>query len=255
MTWEGGGTDAPQVLTVLSGPVIATVDPDTVVQGETVAVSLEGRNLLPGARVVVGGGVRTIRSFVIDGRVEATLDIPEDAAPGPRDVILTNADGGATTAQGGLLVRSAIEPPEVAGVDPNVVVRGQADQDLVLTGQGFQPGALLRIPGPGGFVGPTIFVDAQTLTATLEVTEDAPVGARDVRVENPDGGVGRLAAGLVIDSGLAVERVDPDSLLLGDADTQINIFGQRFGDDSEVDFVGPGGSNDVVATEVAATSW
>ena len=254
LTWDGGRTDGLDVLTVVSGPQIEEVAPSSLRQGEVAAVSVSGRNFLPGLRVSVDGGVlaSVVRGRdVRPGGFDVQLAVPAQAGPGFRAITVTNPDGGLVTARELFEVVAAIEPPEVVAVQPAALARGSRQREVTVTGSGFQAGARVRIPGPGIVLGATRFVDARELVVTVDVAEDAPVGARDLRVENPDGGAGRLVAGFEVASGLVVEAVDPDSLLLGDLAAPINVFGQRFGEGALVSFVGPGGVAGVVAAGVA----
>jgi hypothetical protein len=89
---------------VQSHPKISTVTPSDRRQDTTGDVlGIDGINFLPSALITISGKGVTLgpTAVVSDKRLEASLSIAADAAPGPRDVTVTNrSDGGTVTCNG-----------------------------------------------------------------------------------------------------------------------------------------------------------
>ncbi|HEV7861179.1 MAG TPA: hypothetical protein VGR20_00710, partial [Acidimicrobiia bacterium] len=99
-------TDALDVVrfAVQSKPAIFTVTPGERRQDTSGDVlGIDGINFLPSAQITVSGAGVTLgpTAVVSDKRLEASLAVAVDAAPGPRDVTVTNrSDGGTATCTG-----------------------------------------------------------------------------------------------------------------------------------------------------------
>ena len=95
-------------------------------------------------------------------------------------------------------ITAAAPPPSVTGVDLASVGQGENIQ-LTILGRDFAQGAAVSFsPTTGLTVSSTIFVDPGTIRISLSVAPSAPIGPRDVRITNPDGASGTLAAGFSI---------------------------------------------------------
>src|SRR5438067_7015355 len=75
--------------------------------GTSVPVTINGSGFVSGATVSVGAGITVSNVSVGAGQITATLAIAAGAAPGARDVIVTNPGGGSVTLTGGFTVTSA----------------------------------------------------------------------------------------------------------------------------------------------------
>ena len=234
--------DAPGLLTVISGPRVDTVEPSQVQQGERTWVRVRGRNFLPGVRALFGAGVTITQTRRPDSSlIELYVVVSDEAEAGLRAVDLLNPDGGTLHHPDALEIVRGTPPPTVASVQPPESLRGEADLELLVAGADFQPGATARFTGPGISVRETRFVTAEQLAVRVDIAEGAPLGARDVLVDNPDGGLGRLLAGFTIASGLAVESVTPGQALRGDRDLALSVLGQQLVDGATWTFLQPGG--------------
>ena len=88
--------------TIRSNPGIFTVTPTQLRQDSSDVLAVTGVNFLDGARIALSGtGVNVgPTSFASASRLEAQMTVGTDAPPGPRDVTVTNPDGGTTTCGG-----------------------------------------------------------------------------------------------------------------------------------------------------------
>ena len=82
--------------------------PGNGVQGASLAVTVTGTNFQPGATASFGADVTVTSTTVVSStQVSVALSIASTAAPGPRDVTVTNPDGQAAIRTGGF----AVMPP------------------------------------------------------------------------------------------------------------------------------------------------
>jgi len=105
---DGNGETLPQPVTdgrdiirlkVESRPFIALVKPEEKRQAQSDVFRLTGSSFFPGARITVSGGGVSVgpTSRLSEFELAATFDVAANAAPGARDVIVTNQDGGTYT--------------------------------------------------------------------------------------------------------------------------------------------------------------
>jgi len=234
--------EAPGLLTVISGPRVDTLEPSQLQQGERGWVRVRGRNFLEGVRALLGAGVTVTQVRRPDSaQMELYVVVQDSAEPGLRALDVLNPDGGTLHHPEALEIVRGTPPPTLTAIQPPEVLRGQAGLELQVDGSDFQAGATTRFTGPGLAVRETRFVTSEQLAVTVDVAEGAPLGARDVLVDNPDGGQGRLLGGLTVISGLAIESLTPDQALRGDRDLTISVLGQQLVDDATWTFAQPGG--------------
>jgi hypothetical protein len=88
--------------TIRSNPGIFTTSPTQLRQDSGGVLAVTGVNFLDGARITVSGSGVNVgpTSFVSASRLESSITVDTDAAPGPRDLIVSNPDGGTTTCGG-----------------------------------------------------------------------------------------------------------------------------------------------------------
>jgi hypothetical protein len=107
-TSDGNGGTLPQPVTdgrdiirlkIESRPFIALVKPAEKRQSQSDVLRLTGSSFYPGARITVSGtGVNVgPTSRVSEFELAASFEVAANAPPGPRDVIVTNQDGGTAT--------------------------------------------------------------------------------------------------------------------------------------------------------------
>ena len=86
-------------------PVLDSLDPSELDAGETGVLTLVGSGLLRGATATLGEGIEVTSVDVVDGeRAYLNVEVAGDAAPGSRDLVVTNPGGAAATLEEALTV-------------------------------------------------------------------------------------------------------------------------------------------------------
>jgi hypothetical protein len=98
LAWEGGpqaGMDDALEVVSGRGPAVTALDPDSARQGETVNVQVTGERFKDGAAAdFSAGGVDVTRAdFAGESSLFLEVSVQADAAPGGRDLTITNPDG------------------------------------------------------------------------------------------------------------------------------------------------------------------
>ena len=236
-------------------PSLASLDPDTAVQGDSgLTVALMGNNFQDGATVDLGAGISVISTTAVSAtRVNVTIDVDADAAPGPRDVTITNPDAASDTLADGFTVTEFVAPaPSVSGVDPAGAEQGAADELVDVFGADFADGATVAF-GAGVTVSSVTFVSAAQLQVVLDVDAVATTGPRDVTVTNPGGRSGTLADGFTVlqqdAPAPAVSSVNPTEANQGERGLGVTISGSGFQGGATVSMGGG-----ITVTRVSLTS-
>lgn len=177
-------------------PAIAGVAPAQAEQGETLDVAVDGTGFFEGVTdVAVGGTGVTVDAVRIDTprRLTATLSVAPAAAPGARDLVVTNGlpGGGASDPAAFTVVDVPDRPvPTLGDLAPAEGVQGDTVA-VTLTGTGFVVGAsTVAVSGSGVAVDSVAVASATKMIAVLRIAPAAPVGERTVRVVTraPGGG-------------------------------------------------------------------
>jgi len=177
------------------GPVLFDVAPDTVSREAGIAeLVLSGAGLaaVEAARIVPPDGVVVDALDVAPDGSSAGIQLLMDpaAAPGLRRVIVETASGPIRPMDPAAdRFYLAGELPEIDSISPSSVELGEVF-DLTVRGRNFSPTARLTFSPSGGIVIDTpiaISDDQSTIQATVQVAEDAPVGARVVQVQTAAG--------------------------------------------------------------------
>lgn len=182
---------------VVVGSHVAAVEPRAISQA-SVAVPI----------VFTGMGLNEANSMVMippdgvtvgplspstDGRtLSVPITVEAGAMPTPRQVILKTGQGTlipATTVDAEYLY--IVRPlPEIRSIEPIVGARGAAGGSFIVHGRNLnQTSNVSAIPATGLTFGanPIVSSDGSTVTATLSIAADAPLGERAIRVHTPSG--------------------------------------------------------------------
>lgn len=85
---------APAKSTTEKKPTVVSITPKNGAQGETIDVTIKGKNFVGTPTVSLGAGITANSvTFVSDKELTANITIASDAKKGPRSVVVTNADG------------------------------------------------------------------------------------------------------------------------------------------------------------------
>jgi len=195
-----GLVELPQVTTSTESdePEIKDIKPDEGKQGQTLDVAITGENthfdatsevsFSPSDGITITGDITVTSATALT----VTITIAADAPVGKRDVTVTSVitDGvtEVVTKEHGFEVEAADEP-EIKDIEPDEGKQGQT-LDVAITGENthFAPAdvatgtAVSFIPSDGITVNSTTVHSATSLTVTITIAADAPVGKRDVVV-------------------------------------------------------------------------
>jgi hypothetical protein len=181
-----GGGVAAQVVPVLTRLVTLTsMQPTKVYPGGRVRAVLTGTSFVDGDSLDLGEGV-TVSDVVVESptSIRATVAVAPDAAVGPRDLQVTNADGLNETLTEAVVVTEG-GVASVASLSPEVGHAG-GTLDVDIAGAGFLDGATASF-GAGATVNSAEVLAEDLLRVNVTFTPLAPLGLRDVTVTNGSG--------------------------------------------------------------------
>lgn len=216
--------------TALAAPAITGVDPPNgpVAGGTSVVITGSGFDLI-GVTVTFGGTPASVVNVETTGRI--TAKTPAAAVPGPVDVTVTNSDGSKYTVINGFTYISAPLITEVAAPRTGSTVGGDL---ITILGANFMVGA-------GVFIGNNQASGVQVNAAGDQITAVTPpgtVGAKSVKVVNPDGGQFVLSdtSANTFSYVLSTPAITGFSPLKGSVlgGTPISILGDQFGSGATV---------------------
>lgn len=194
---DGQAVTLSSSFTYQAAPTITSVVlPGGPLAGGT-TVDINGTNFLAGLTVTVGGNPCTAQTLVSSILVQCTVDAH---AAGAVDVVVTNFDNQSATLTNGFIYANA---PTVTSLSPTGGPTG-GGADLVITGTGFQSGAVASVNG--------VDCATTTFTSATSVTCSTPAGALGtvgVTVTNPDSQSGSLAASYTYQVPPSIVSVSP----------------------------------------------
>ena len=228
-----------------TNPQLNVVVPNTGSPEGGTAVTISGNNFASGLTVTIGGSPATVTSR---SSVSIQATAPAGNPGSPADIVVTNPNGQSATLKAAFSYANPPAPPILSAILPNSG-SFNGGTPVVISGSGFQYGAIVS------FVGPPPPVGTGTVATTMAVTYSATVcglgvplpciiattpasaiGATDVVVTNMNPATG------VIDSGSGTNRLTaaytfvlaPSIKVLSPASgtvsggTQITITGANF---------------------------
>ncbi len=235
---DGGTATCNNCFTVNTGPTLTTVTPNARGQGFTGNLTLTGTNLVNGAGVVFSGTGITVNTVTFNSPTQLTVNISvaPTATIGARNVTVTNPDGGTATCNNCFTVNTG---PTVSAINPNFGLPNNTYNNVVVTGTSFVSGATVSL-GAGITVNSVTFNSPTQLTVNITVLSTAAIGARNVTVTNPDGGVGACASCYTVTTGPTVTSVTPNSRGQAATNQDLVISGTFFRPGATVTFSGAG---------------
>ncbi len=182
-------------LGLVRGPYARSLDPPTLVRGESARLRILGAGLdqvsqvqlRPSAGITLSGPAQ-----VGSGAEELIIELELSAgvAPGLREVVLQRAGRPPLRfrpAQAGRLQVLSEAQPRIDSIEPIQEVVGQS-LELVIRGQYLQGGRLQAKPGTGlAFGQARVDADGRRLRVQLNIQSDAPLGARVIIVRSASG--------------------------------------------------------------------
>jgi len=168
---------------------VSSVAPASGAQTATMSVTVSGSGFKTGASMSAGAGISVTNATVTSGtQLSATLTIASTAAPGTRDVTVTNPDGTAGTLTGGFAVTAAPNPvPTISALAPSTATAGGPAFTLTVTGGGFITSSVVRWNGNDRA---TTFISATQLQASISAGDIVAAGTAQITVFTPAPGGG-----------------------------------------------------------------
>jgi Bacterial Ig-like domain/IPT/TIG domain len=252
---DGQAATCANCLTIATGPTFATLNPVTPTsrgQGaQDQDFSISGTGFQDGATVTFSGTGVTAGTVTVDSptSITTTIDVSSTAATGARDVFVTNPDFGRATCSGCFTVNPK---PTITSLNPNALGQGVTNHDVVVTGTNFTSlngGTVLSFSPSTGITingAPTINVQGTQLTVNVTIASDAPIGARDVIVTNPDAGTSTCDDCFTVGKKPTLTSASPNQLGQGASAQPVTLTGTDFVSGATVST--PGGSGVSVGT-------
>jgi hypothetical protein len=238
-TGFGSGT-CTNCFTVNTRPGAFTLSPTSRGQGATNQnITITGSTFVSGATVSFSGTGITVNSVTFNSATSLTANISiiSTATTGLRSVTVTNPDAGTRTVTGAFTVNAG---PNPTSVTPNSGPQGAGPGNATLAGTGFVNGATVSFSGTGFTVNSVTFVSSTQLTVNGTIAQNAPTGARDVTVTNPDGGTRTCVGCFTVTAGPKPTSVSPSSGARGVTGLSLTITGSNFQSGATPFFSGTG---------------
>lgn len=225
----GGGTSAPQLLTIINPqPVLTSLTPSAVVNGgSSFTLSLTGGGFVPESKILVDG---TTRSTGFVSATQLTVQIRSTDISTSRTVqvqVINPAPGGGSSALVGLSVRDPNPLPRIAAIRPSEVKVGGPGFILTVEGSRFVRDSVIRINGQPR---ETEFVSETLLATKVESSEIAAPKelAVSVMTPTPGGGQSSSVSLRVVNPVPRITTINPSNITAGGPDVEIVIFGEGF---------------------------
>ncbi len=257
---NGDGTTATGtgVLRISPAPTLTSISPSSAGQGAlNRTVVITGGGFVNGASLaaVFSNPGITVNSttFLSSTTITATISISGSASVGAGSVSIINGDAGVSGVPVAFSVTAA---PTVTSISPPTRGQGAAPQIVTISGSGFVNGAPLAFSQPGIILNSMSFVSSTSITANVSVSSSATIGASNVVVTNPDGGVGTGTNVFTVTAAPIVTATTPSSLAQGAPSQLVTFTGSGFASGATLAISGTGitvtSTNVVNSTSITA---
>lgn len=200
----GGVSELSQTFMVLNPiPVLASINPQKLVRGESQEVIVLGSNFIRNETQLDLGNGLSVQAFEVESstRMRALVKVEFFVERGERAITVWTPQpgGGRTTLESAIIITDP--PPRVTSVTPQRLCRGSSTS-VLLHGTGFVPRGLVLHLGSGLNVDSLNAVDSTHLHACITVADDALPGPRDLIIANrgPDGESSILRRALFVEN-------------------------------------------------------
>ncbi|MDD1708594.1 MAG: hypothetical protein LUQ33_05435, partial [Methanoregulaceae archaeon] len=241
-------------------PSISSISPSSGKNNEVIGITnLAGSNFMTGATVQLvkenETNITTINGPIIEpAKILCFFDL-NGKSVGPWDVVVTNTDGQYAVYPDGFTVFYP-QGPTISGILPAEGQNDEPDAAAVISGTGFQPGALVALLKSGQADTPATSVlvsNATSISCSFNLT-GAATGSWDVRVTNNDGQSSILPAAFTIQNPApTLNAIVPDIGLNSGLVSITNLSGTGFLPGATV-VLNKTGEQDILATSVNVTS-
>ncbi len=195
-------------------PTVISLNPGSKVAGEPgFTLGVFGTGFSSSNSEVRWNGTSLVSTFVSAGQLDAVVPAALLTTAGTAAItVFTGLPGGGLSSPLSFSVENPI--PTLGSVTSGAIVAGQGPFAINLAGGGFNASTIARL---GGSDLPTVFVNANQLTATIPAALATLPGSLDVTVFNPGPGGGSSAPiSIVVDHPLPIlTSISPNSVIAG----------------------------------------
>lgn len=220
-----GGVSTAQLSFSVGPPsplTLTSITPPYASLGGSVPVILTGTGFVAGIRVTAGNGL-TVSNIVVVSSIEitATFTVAPNAALGPSSVTVTSPGGAITTPVTFTVIALAL-----SSISPATGPQG-ATVPVVLTGAGFAAGAQVGSANSGVTVSNVVVVSATQITATLNISTNATLGADSITVSVGGYTSGAVTFTVIAPAALTLTSISPSVGAQG-ASVAVTLAGTGF---------------------------
>lgn len=182
----GGGTSAPQTMTIVPPPVITSVSPATIQvpssSSATATITVTGTNFASNATLIVGGQNATIVSET-STQIVATLSYYQLYTTGPVQVYVNNPVSANVYVESQPATVNVINPAAPFTITPSGAAVGSADLTITVNGSGYFQDSVVQWNGVSLT---TTYVSSNSLTAVVPASMLALPGTATVDILSPE---------------------------------------------------------------------
>ena len=214
---------------------ITSISPATKVAGEVdFTLTVNGTNLKSGDSVFIGADVYRATSYVGPTQLTAAILAADIATAGNKGIYVKNGANTSNTVN--LVVNAASTPPVITSASPSTVGQGAVDRSVTISGSNISSGPTLSVSGAGVTVLSAVYVNSQTITATLSVGAGSAIGARNLVLTNNTGLKDTLVGGLTVTPAPTITSLVPDTMYPGTTQA-LTLTGTNFLSGTDLAFV------------------
>lgn len=178
--------DSSAVLEIVASiPTVTAISPDSAYQGEELRVEVQGAYLLftdGDAAIDLGDDVALADVDVVDvDRARFTICLGEGAATGLRDMVVTSGDT-SVTVEAAFEVIDGANRPALTAIEPSSARQGDHLTVVIQASADLNDTPTLDLGE--GVVVEALSWSGRSVTASLAILPDAPLGDRDVRLDD-----------------------------------------------------------------------
>lgn len=231
ITTQGGIDSTNYTITALPVPAISSTSPNSAVTGvATGTITLTGSNLSNATVTVDGVAV----SPATNTATQITLPSQTFTTVGAKSVVVNTAGGSANISIN--VTAPQLPAPTISSTNPTGLNAGASAQSVVLTGTGYQSGAIVRV---GGQARTTTFLSATQVSVALTAPDLAVAGNLLLSVLNPDAQVSGNFTFVVAAVGTpTISSVSPSTVNPGSPAFTLAVLGTNFNSGSVVNLNG-----------------
>jgi hypothetical protein len=217
---------------------VTAISPAKVAAGAgDTTLTVDGTGFVSATAIEVGQTTE-VTTFVSSTQVTAAIPAAQLATGALLPIIAVN--GSSTSGAGPAVDLEVDNPaPTITGVAPTALLTGLSSATVVVTGTGFVSTTVVNV---GTSARPTTYASATQVSVVLTAADLASIGTLALTAVNPTPGGGTSAvASLTVAAPTptpVIWSVTPNQILVGSADTTIQVVGANFTADSVVQWNG-----------------